>query len=53
MSELDGRPTMCDHCGEVTLSLTIWPQEIIDTCRCWCHIRRSEKRDSGKKKKKK
>lgn len=52
MGEFEGRPTMCDHCGTPTKAMTMWPAEVVESCQCWCHVRRSEKRDSGKKKKK-
>jgi hypothetical protein len=32
--------TICDHCGEVSLTLATWPQEVIDNCGCWCHLYR-------------
>jgi len=30
----------CDHCGEVTLILTNWPDKEVASCNCWCHLYR-------------
>lgn len=49
--ELHKRPYGCDHCGTVERALTEWSQQIKDTCKCWCHIRRAEVRKTGKSKK--
>lgn len=52
---------MCDHCGEVSKALTIWPQEVHDSCDCLCHRWKSkqgklqlaeEKKNARKRKKK-
>jgi hypothetical protein len=33
----------CEHCGEVTLALTRWPQYVHDNCECLCHRWKSKK----------
>lgn len=47
---------ICDHCGEVHLALTIWPDEIHHTCPCNCHKAKLADRErylNNKKNKKK
>jgi hypothetical protein len=51
----------CDHCGDVSKALTLWPQKVHDECDCLCHRWKSkkgreflaeEKKNSRKRKKK-